>query len=405
MNNHIQPPKRDPLPSVLPTEPLLLMGAGPVPIPHEVARANGMVINHLGAMMNHIVEAVKEMSRYAFQTRTEKVLGVAGPSSAAMEMAIANLCWPGRRVLSLVNGTFSGRLAEMATGVGADVVRLQTEVGLPARAEQVAQQLSSGRFDVLTVVQGETSCGVYNVDLPAIVRLAKEHGALVVADAVCTLTTMPLMMDQWGIDAAITGGQKGLSSIPGVSLVAFSQEAWQAVERRPGARPHWCLDALRAQRFWGDHEYHYTAPVPGILALYEALRLICEETLEKRFERHLHSSRALQAGIEAMGLRLFVASPHRLNSVVAIESPKGIDSDRVRAHMARIYGVEIAGAFGLDIVRVGQMGEQCRPHNLFKTLYAMGRSFQREGAKMDVATAMTTLEEQLAAALGLYCEA
>lgn len=395
MGKSVPPPKKQPLPNVLPTEPLLLMGAGPVPIPYEVARANGMIINHLGEMMNTIVEAVKDMGRYAFQTNSKTVIGVAGPSSAAMEMAMANLCWPGRRVLSLVNGTFGERWAEMATGVGAQVTRIVAPTGQPVHADQVEQTLSGQQFDVVTLVQGETSCGVRNVELEKIVRLAKQHGALVVVDAVCTLTTMPLPMDDWGIDAIITGGQKGLSSIPGVSLIAFSPVAWKTVEARPGARPHWCLDAVRAQRFWGDHEYHYTAPVPGILALYEALRLIAEETLELRFRRHKHSSEALQAGIEAMGLELFVDCQYRLNSVVAIRLPSDVDSKAVRNYMAQTYGVEIAGAFGLDILRVGQMGEQCRPHNLFKTLYAMGRSFQHEGANVDVSAGMTALEDHI----------
>jgi alanine-glyoxylate transaminase / serine-glyoxylate transaminase / serine-pyruvate transaminase len=238
---------------------------------------------------------------------------------------------------------------------------------------------------------------VLNTELPAIVAAARDHGALVVVDAVCTLTTMPLPMDAWGIDVAITGGQKGLSSIPGVSLLAFSEAAWRVVEQRPGPRPHWTLDARRAQRFWGHQQYHYTAPVPGILALHEALRLICEETLERRFRRHALSSRALQAGIEAMGLHLYVPPEHRLSSVVAIAVPGGIDDRAVRRNMSAVYGVEIAGAFGLPIVRVGQMGEQCRSHNLFKVLYALGMSFRRAGLELTVSRGMAELERHLAA--------
>jgi len=204
-------------------------------------------------------------------------------------------------------------------------------------------------------------------------------------------------MDAWGIDVAITGGQKGLSSIPGVSLLAFSPAAWEAVEDRQGPRPHWTLDARRAQRFWGHQQYHYTAPVPGILALHEALRLICEETLERRFRRHALSSAALQAGLQAMGLELYVPEEHRLPSVVAIAVPDGIDDAAVRRNMSTVYGVEIAGAFGLPIVRVGQMGEQCRCHNLFKVLYALGMSFRRQGANLDVSRGMVELEERLAA--------
>jgi aspartate aminotransferase-like enzyme len=392
----IPPPELTALANILPTEPLLLMGAGPVPIPHAVARANSVVINHLGETMDRVIRSLKRMAGYAFQTRSDKILGVAGPASAAMEMAVTNLAGPGSRVLSLVSGTFSGRLAEMARGIGAQVTAIEAPGSDPVTAQMARDALAKQSFDLVTMVQGETSCGVLNVELPEIVRLAREHGALTVVDAVCTLTTMPLPMDEWGVDVSITGGQKGLSSVPGVSLVAFSGAGWDRVQSRPGPRPHWCLDARRAEQFWDKQQYHYTAPVPGILAIHEALRLICEETLERRFLRHRVSSLALQAGIEAMGLDLFVPSSHRLNSVVAIRLPEGADSLQVRRYMSQVYGVEIAGAFGLPIVRVGQMGEQCRSHNLFQVLYAMGMSFRRAGIELDVSRGMGLLQERLA---------
>jgi aspartate aminotransferase-like enzyme len=246
------------------------------------------------------------------------------------------------------------------------------------------------------MAHGETSCGVKMVELPEICRAAKQHGALTIVDSVVTLTAMPLHMDEWGIDVGITGGQKALSSIPGVSLCAFSPDAWRVVESHPGPRPHWCYDALRAYRFWGFQQYHYTAPVPGVLALHEALRLVAQETLERRFRRHEMSSLALQAGLEAMGLQLFTSKDVRLNSVIAINLPGSVDSARVREYMTKAFRVEISGAFGLNIVRIGQMGEQCRSHNLFKTLYALGMSFQREGVKLDVASGMAALEQGLA---------
>jgi aspartate aminotransferase-like enzyme len=404
MSFSIQPSKIAPLASILPSEPLLLMGAGPVPIPQAVAQANGVIVNHLGATMDRVIQNVKQMAAYAFQTRSDKIIGLAGPSSAAMEMAITNTCWKGRKVLCLKGGTFSGRLGEMAVGVGAEVTVLENEASRPVRAEQVRDALRKGHFDVVTMAHGETSCGVQLVDLPEICRLAKEHGALTIVDAVATLSAMPVHMDEWGIDVGIVGGQKALSSIPGVSLCAFSADAWQAVESRPMPHPHWCYDARRAQRFWGQQQYHYTAPVPGILALHEALRLIGEETLERRFTRHEMSSLAMQAGIEAMGLTLFTPKEVRLNSVVAINMPAGADSARVREHMTRAFRVEISGAFGLDIVRVGQMGEQCRSHNLFKTLYALGMSFAREGIKLDVARGMAALEQGLAGDRENYVE-
>jgi alanine-glyoxylate transaminase/serine-glyoxylate transaminase/serine-pyruvate transaminase len=391
----LPPPPLHPLDSILPPEPLLLMGAGPVPIPHAVARANGVVINHLGATMERVVENLKEMARYAFQTRSDKIMGVAGPASAAMEMAVTNLLWPGRRCLCLKTGTFSGRLGEMAAGVGADVTVLEPETGRPVTADMVRKALGAARYDVVTLVQGETSCGVLNGELPEIARLAREHGALTIVDAVVTLSTMPLEMDRWGLDAVVTGGQKGLSSIPGVSLIAFSERAWRAVEQRPVRAVHWCFDAVRAQRFWGAHQYHYTAPVPGVLALYEALRLVCEEGLEARHARHRVSSLSLQAGLGAMGLQLFVPVEHRLNSVIAICVPGGVNAKDALAYMSAKFHVEISGSFGLDVVRIGQMGEQCRSHNLFKALYATGMSFRHFGVELDVSKGLAELERTL----------
>ena len=383
----LSPPETQQLDAILPTEPLLLMGAGPVPISHAVSRANGVVINHLGETMDAVISNVKLMGRYAFQTVSDKIIGVSGPASASMEMAITNILWPGRSVLALSMGTFSGRMAEMAEGVGADVTVLESSGIAPVRLEQVREALAKESF--------ETSCGVEMKCLPEVAQLAKEHGALLVVDAVCTLTTMPMQMDEWGVDIAIAGGQKGLSSIPGVSLIAFSDDAWQTIESRKARQSHWCLDAVRAQTFWGSQQYHYTAPVPGILALHEALRQICEETLPLRFERHRISSIALQAGIEAMGLRLFVPIKDRLNSVVAICTPKDTDSAQVRKIMSNRFNVEISGAFGLDIMRIGQMGEQCRSHNLFKVLYALGMSCRQKGVDLDVSLGMAELESNL----------
>jgi aspartate aminotransferase-like enzyme len=389
------PPPLTPLDAILPAEPLLLMGAGPVPIPHAVARANGVVINHLGATMDRVIRNLKRMAAYAFQTPTDKIMGVAGPASAAMEMAVTNLVWPGRRVLCLRMGTFSGRLGEMATALGGEVTVLEPPTGQPITASEVASELARRAYDVVTLVQGETSCGVVNHQLPEIARLAKEHGALTIVDAVVTLTTMPLQMHAWGLDAVVTGGQKGLSSIPGVSLVAFSAAAWEVIEKRTRPTPHWCLDALRAQRFWGHQDYHYTAPVPGILALYEALRLVCEEGLAARHKRHEISSEALQAGLLAMGLALFVAPAHRLSSVLSVQVPGGVRAKDVLSYMSSKFRVEISGAFGLDIVRIGQMGEQCRSHNLFKVLYATGMSFKHFGLDLNVSEGMAELERVL----------
>jgi len=388
-------PDIDPLSHILPEEPLLMMGAGPVPIPSPVAAANGIVINHLGETMARVTDQVKRMGRYIFQTDSEWLMGVAGPGSAAMEMAVANLVWPGTRVLSVCNGFFSSRLAEMAKRTGAEVEILTVEDGCGVCTNEVEAVLKRFKPQVLTIVQGETSNTTHNFALPEIGALARQYDCLVIVDAVCTLSTMPLNMDSWGIDAVITGGQKGLSSIPGVSLVAFSDIAWQRILNRTEPMRHWTLDATLATNFWHRDSYHYTAPVSGLLALHEAMRLVCNETLEKRFERHRSRSTALQAAIERLGLELYVEPEARLNSVVGIKLPEGLDAKTVCSHISSQYRVEIAGSFGPPIVRIGQMGEQCRVHNLFRALHAFGSSFKDLGYEVDVPAGMAELENRL----------
>lgn len=383
------------LDDILPREPLLMMGAGPVPIPECVAKANSVVINHLGGVMAQVIHQVKAMARYVFQTESKWVLGVAGPASAAMEMAVSNLMQPGETILCINNGFFSHRMAEMAMRIGADVHELHVPVLEAADPDAIRKAIEELRPKVLTLVQGETSNTVFNHSLEEIARIAKSYGCLVVVDAVCTLSTMPLKMDEWNIDVVITGGQKGLSSIPGVSLLVFSEEAWGAVKNRTTPVVQWCFDAQLAENFWHNNGYHYTAPVSGIMALHEALKLVCDETLEKRFERHLRCSKALQTGIEAMGLELFIPPSSRLNSVIGIKIPEGLTAGDICHHISNAYRVEIAGSFGQPIVRIGQMGEQCHEHNLFRTLHAFGSTIRDLGVKVDQPNGMAEMEAYL----------
>lgn len=395
MSMKITPPSNLLLDDILPKKPVLLMGSGPVPIPKEVAQANTMVISHLGETMKQVITRLQLMGQYVFQTESKKILGIAGPSSAAMEMAVTSLLWPGRKVLVLNLGTFSARFAELARGVGADVVEHFHIDYRPFTAKEVKDLLSKEHFDVLTMVQGETSCGVQNIELQEIVKAAQEHNVLTIVDAVCTLSTMPLEMDNWGIDVAVTGGQKGLSAIPGISLIAFSERAFEVASKREARMPHWCLDPRRAHRFWGLGEYHYTAPVSAILALHEGLRLICQETLEARFDRHLFFSKTLQHCLEVMGLELFADEEIRLNSVVAIKNPTEIVAKDLLAYMIKTYQVEISGAFGLNIVRIGQMGEQCRAENVRRALEATGRGYEHFGMKLDVDGALKEFDQRV----------
>jgi alanine-glyoxylate transaminase/serine-glyoxylate transaminase/serine-pyruvate transaminase len=379
----IKPLPTRPLKDVLPESLPLLMGSGPVPIPKEVADANRLVINHLGESMNKVVRGIVEMAQYVFQTESNKIFGIAGPSSAGMEMAITSLLWPGRKILVLNLGTFSARFTELAKGIGAEITEIFPEPLSPFTASAVEKAFKEKHYDVVALVHGETSCGIKNIELPEIIKVAKSHGALTIVDGVCTLSTMPIPMDEWEIDVIMTGGQKGLSSVAGVSLIAYSEKAFDVVMKRDVIMPHWCLDPRRAYKFWIMNEYHYTAPVNGILALYEALRLICEETLPKRFERHLNSSLSLQKSLEEMGFQMYAPEAFRLHSVVAIKNRNGINTKELLQYMKQTYNVEISGAFGLDIIRVGQMGEQARPENVERVLKAIAGSYEHFGVRIE----------------------
>lgn len=367
------------LDALLPAELPLLMGVGPTPLPPSVAQANTHLLNHLGPLMNEVVESLQVLARYVFQTENRRVFAVSGPGSAAMEMAVANLAWPGRRVLAVVNGTFSERAAIMAGRAGATVDKLELPAGQGATAPLFAEALSRGPYDLVTMVQGETSCGVCNHALPELARMARAAGAMVLADTVVTLSTMPFQMDEWGIDVAYSAGQKGLACIPGVSLITFSDRAWEQLGRRPLPPAQWVLDAKLAEKFYMGHQYHYTAPTTSLLALHEALRLIVEETLPARHQRHAASSAALQRGLEGLGLELFVAPEHRLSTALAIRTPKGIDAAELCRRIEADHGVQIAGAFGLPIFRIGQLGEQCRPEPVRRTLLALGHTLRALG--------------------------
>ncbi|WP_063962842.1 pyridoxal-phosphate-dependent aminotransferase family protein [Burkholderia paludis] len=363
---------------------VLLMGAGPVPQPLSVRQANMHVASHLGPDMNDVLDQLKDMARYAFQTATPWILGLAGPGSAAGEMALANLANARSRVLAVVGGHFGARLAEMAARLqaGVEVFRFDGHARFPI--DRFEQHLARYRPDLVTVVHGETSSTTINHALPAIAALCGRYDALSVVDAVCTVGTTALPMDAWQLDAVFCGGQKGLSSIPGVSLVAFSDRAWERIARRDFRPAHWCLDAALAQAFWHERRYHYTAPVNGLFALHEALRLLNEETLPARIERHRASSAAVQEALPKLGLTLAAPPPTRLHSVIGFHLPDGLQPDAFVARMRDLHRVEISTTFGLPLLRVGQMGEQCRPQAVLRLVSALGHCLRQAGREPDV---------------------
>ncbi|WP_345891475.1 aminotransferase class V-fold PLP-dependent enzyme [Burkholderia sp. Ax-1735] len=375
---------------------VLLMGAGPVPQPLSVRQANMHVASHLGPDMNDVLDQLKDMARYAFQTATPWIFGLAGPGSAAGEMALANLVNARSRVLAIVGGHFGARLAEMATRLQSGVEVFQFDGHARFPIEQFQQHLARYRPGLVTVVHGETSSTTINHALPQIAALCRQYEALSVVDAVCTVGTTALPMDAWQLDVVFCGGQKGLSAIPGVSLIAFSANAWQRVAKRDFKPAHWCLDAALAHAFWHEHRYHYTAPVNGLFALHEALRLLNEETLPARIERHRSCSTAVQEALLELNLTLAAPPPTRLHSVIGFHLPSGIQPDAFVARLRDQHRIEISTSFGLPLLRIGQMGEQCRPQAVLRLVAALGHCLRQAGRELDIDGIVDETEARLA---------
>ncbi|MCC3701627.1 aminotransferase class V-fold PLP-dependent enzyme [Rouxiella badensis] len=372
----------------------LLMGAGPVPQPPSVKQANTHIASHLGQRMNEVVEQLKAMARYAFQTTTPWVFGLSGPGSAAAEMAIGNLVHRRSRVLAISSGHFGLRMCEMARRHQAKVVLFEFDGREAFPLDRLRALLEQQVFDVVTLVHGETSSTTLNPDLPEIAALCKKQRALVVVDTVCTLGTTEVLMDNWQLDVVFCGGQKGLSSIPGVSLIAFSNEAWERVVQRTFTPTQWCYDALLAKEFWHHHRYHYTAPVNGIFALHEALRLLNEETLPLRIQRHRQSSQGVQKVLLQFGLTLAAPLPTRLDAVVGFQLPVWLSSVAFIDHLLSQHQVEISASFGSPLLRIGQMGEQCRAANVLRLVTALGESLDALGHPVDLVGALKTVSAQ-----------
>lgn len=366
-----------------PPEIRRLMGVGPVPISRRVALAHGLMIDHLGSEIGQVIENLRALGRWVVQDSAATVIGVSGPGSAAMEMCIANLVRPGDKVLVCITGVFSERMGLMATRCGAHVVEYRVPLGEPIRADHVREELAhNGRFRAVMIVHGETSTGVENVELPAIFAAAKEAGCLTILDTVCTLGALPLEMRRVKADAVFTGGQKSIGAVPGMSLAFFSQDAMRAIADRTAPPVQWCLDVQLANNFWGPgHGYHYTAPVPSMLALHEALLEAAQEGLQERWARHHANSVALQEAVESMGLQLFTDARWRLSSAVAIRHPQGLQHpDAVKGWLREQRGTVIAGAFGgLPIWRIGQMGLQATPDYTRPTLVALAEALEANG--------------------------
>jgi alanine-glyoxylate transaminase/serine-glyoxylate transaminase/serine-pyruvate transaminase len=381
-----------------------LMGPGPSDIPPRVLGALARpTIGHLDPLFVGLMDEIKVLLQYAFQTRNELTLPVSAPGSAGMEACFVNLVSPGDKVIVCRNGVFGGRMQENVERCGGTAVMVEDDWGTPVSVAKVAAAFAEHPdATLLAFVHAETSTGVRS-DAAALCALAREHGALSIVDTVTSLGGSELRVDDWGADAVYSGTQKCLSCVPGIAPVTFSPSAVERIKARSHKVQSWFLDMQLVMGYWGGstkRAYHHTAPVNALYALHESLVMLEEETLESAWARHSFMHRALVAGLEAMGLSMAVAASDRLPQLNAVCIPEGVDDAAVRTALLRDFDLEIGAGLG-DLAgrtwRIGLMGCSSSERNVLYCLAALEAVLASQGAAIDTGRALPAARQVFAA--------
>ncbi len=378
----------------------LLMGPGPSETHPRVLRAFGTTpIGHLDPAFVEMMDETQSLLRSVFRTDNRWTIPVSGTGSASMEAAIGNLVEPGETALVPGNGYFGGRMAEMVRRAGGEPVTIETPWGEPLDPEDVRTACAEHDPSVVGVVHAETSTGVRQPSMAELTDAAHDHGAFVVADCVTSLGGVEFRMDEWGVDVAYSGGQKCLSCPPGASPLSVNDAAMEKILGRETPVRSWYLDLSLLEGYWGEERsYHHTAPINNIYALREALRLVEEEGLSARWDRHRRLSTALQEGLWALGLDPVVAPSARLPSLITAQLPGGLAPGDVVETMREEHAVEIAtglGAFADEAVRIGCMGHGARRGPVLETLGALGETLSSHGIGVDPGAGVSAAADEL----------
>ncbi|ADE11063.1 pyridoxal-phosphate-dependent aminotransferase family protein [Sideroxydans lithotrophicus] len=378
----------------------VLMGPGPSDVSPRVLEAMSRpTIGHLDPMFVSMMDEMKALLKYAFQTENELTMPVSAPGSAGMETCFVNLVEPGDKVIVCQNGVFGGRMKENVERCGGIAVMVQDEWGRAVDPQKLEDALKANPdTKVVAFVHAETSTGALS-DAKTLVEVAHRHGCLVIVDAVTSLVGSPLKVDEWEIDAIYSGTQKCLSCTPGLSPVSFSAKALEKIKNRKTRVQSWFMDLNLVMGYWGGstkRAYHHTAPINALYGLHEALVMLQEEGLQDSWARHQKNHLALRAGLEAMGLNFVVPEADRLPQLNAITVPQGVDEAAVRNLLLSDYQLEIGaglGAMAGKVWRIGLMGHASNPRNVLLCLSALddvlGRMKApiRRGVAVDAANA------------------
>ncbi|WP_049970100.1 pyridoxal-phosphate-dependent aminotransferase family protein [Haladaptatus cibarius] len=377
-----------------------LMGPGPSEVHPRVLRAMSTpLVGHLDPSFIEVMNDVQDLLRYTFRTDNKWTIPVSGTGSASMEAAIGNVVEPGDTMLVPTNGYFGGRMESMATRAGGEVVHVDAPWGEPLDPADVRVAFEEHDPDVFGFVHAETSTGVVQPDVSALTDIAHDHDALVIADCVTSLGGVELRVDEWDIDVAYSGPQKCLSCPPGASPLTLNDRAMDKVLSREEPARSWYLDLSLLEGYWGDERaYHHTAPITNVYALREALRLVAEEGIEARWERHRKMAGALKAGVEAMGVEMNAPDDYWLPSLNAVRVPAGVTDTDVTDYLLEQYDLEIATGLGdLDgeIFRIGCMGYSARPETVSYLVSALGDALEKQGANVNVEAGLSATSTAL----------
>jgi len=360
--------------------PRLLLGPGPANIHQRVRQALTVnEVGHLDPKFLELMTETQELLRYVWQTDNEFTIPVSGTGSAAMEATLANCVEPGDVVLIGVNGYFGERLCDMASRYGADVRRIEKPWGEVFSLDEIAEALEAHHPVILGLVHAETSTGALQ-PMEGIGKLCREFNTLLLLDTVTSLGGVPVLLDRWHVDLAYSCGQKCLGCLPGVSPFTLSPRGMEKLNRRKSKPANWYLDMTLIGKYWGnDRTYHHTAPINMVYAFNEALRIITEEGLEDRWERHRSNAEFLWEGLEELGIGCHVEKESRLPSLTTALVPDGIDSKAVSRWVLENYNIEIAAGLGQlagKVWRIGLMGFNSRRENVLLVLSALEKALE-----------------------------
>jgi alanine-glyoxylate transaminase / serine-glyoxylate transaminase / serine-pyruvate transaminase len=353
-----------------------LLGPGPSDVPPRVIQALGApVVGHLDPAFIEVMEYVKNGLKELYRTENELTFPISGTGSSGMEATLVNVLEPGDKAVVCINGVFGTRMKDIVERCGAKAIVVEAAWGEAIPPEDVETAFrENGPIKLLGIVHAETSTGVLQ-PLVDISRIAREHGALVLVDAVTSLGGVPVETDIWNLDLVYSGTQKCLSCPPGLAPVTFSARAVEVIENRKTKVASWYLDTTMLTRYWSEERvYHHTAPISMNYALAGAIEVIFDEGLEPRWKRHQTNHKALVAGLTAMGLDMAVKPEIRAPMLNAVTVPDGIDEKRVRQAMLHRMNVEIGAGLGPlagNVWRIGLMGHSSQPEKVLRCLTAL----------------------------------